>query len=140
MCSLLLDVDTPLPSLLLPSRHCVCNHAQVNHREEWLACLRSAFESLDSDGDGRLRSSEILDLLRDKLPEADVRQLPRNVFLQLIPAVPISFLLRHMCHILLSHFVSMSRRQGTATTHLCMYHAGTACTSTTSTCAGQRRD
>jgi len=47
---------------------------QVNHREEWLQCLRSTFDAMDVDKDGRLRPSEILEALKDKLPEAEVRQ------------------------------------------------------------------
>jgi hypothetical protein len=45
---------------------------QVNHREEWLASLRSTFEAMDQDGDGRLRPAEILEALKAKLPEAEV--------------------------------------------------------------------
>lgn len=46
---------------------------QVNHREEWLQCLRATFDAMDADRDGRLRPGEILEALRDKLPEAEVR-------------------------------------------------------------------
>jgi truncated hemoglobin YjbI len=46
--------------------------AQVNHREEWLQCLRTTFDAMDADRDGRLRPSEILEALKDKLPEAEV--------------------------------------------------------------------
>lgn len=47
--------------------------AQVNHRDEWLQCLRATFDAMDADKDGRLKPSEILEALRDKLPEAEVR-------------------------------------------------------------------
>lgn len=46
---------------------------QINHVDEWLSCLRSTFEAMDTDKDGRLRPSEILDALQAKLPEAEVR-------------------------------------------------------------------
>jgi hypothetical protein len=47
---------------------------QVNHRDEWLQCLRATFDAMDVDKDGRLKPSEILHALRDKLPEAEVRR------------------------------------------------------------------
>lgn len=50
--------------------------AQVNHRDEWLQCLRATFDAMDADKDGRLKPSEILEALRDKLPEAEVRPGP----------------------------------------------------------------
>jgi hypothetical protein len=46
---------------------------QVNHRDEWLQCLRATFDAMDVDKDGRLKPSEILHALQDKLPEAEVR-------------------------------------------------------------------
>jgi Ca2+-binding EF-hand superfamily protein len=45
---------------------------QVNHVDEWLCCLRSTFEAMDADKDGRLKPNEILEALRAKLPEAEV--------------------------------------------------------------------
>lgn len=46
---------------------------QRNHREEWLSCLRAAFNDLDRNQDGRVRADEIEALLREKLPEEEVR-------------------------------------------------------------------
>lgn len=51
------------------------NTKQVNHCEEWLQCLRATFDAMDADKDGRLKPSEILTALRDKLPEAEVSYL-----------------------------------------------------------------
>lgn len=45
---------------------------QANHRGEWLACLRSAFQGLDANADGRIGTEEIVALLKDKLPEEEV--------------------------------------------------------------------
>ncbi len=45
---------------------------QVNHRDEWLSCLRAAFEGLDADNDGRIHVAEIMKSLAAKLPEAEV--------------------------------------------------------------------
>jgi hypothetical protein len=45
---------------------------QVNHVDEWLSCLRSTFEAMDADKDGRLKPNEILEALKAKLPEAEV--------------------------------------------------------------------
>jgi hypothetical protein len=44
----------------------------MNHREEWLACLRATFEGLDRDRDGRISTAEIMRVLMDKLPEEEV--------------------------------------------------------------------
>lgn len=55
----------------------LCALAQVNHCQEWLQCLRATFEAMDVDKDGRLKPSEILAALKDKLPEAEVRQAGR---------------------------------------------------------------
>jgi hypothetical protein len=44
----------------------------MSHRDEWLGCLRAAFEGLDRDGDGRLSVAEIMKALSDKLPEEEV--------------------------------------------------------------------
>jgi hypothetical protein len=70
----------PLLRCLLPVAGCYCVLccavfvcAQVNHRDEWLQCLRATFDAMDADKDGRLKPSEILEALRDKLPEAEVR-------------------------------------------------------------------
>lgn len=51
---------------------------QVNHRDEWLACLRAAFEGLDRDKTGRISVTEIMHSLGDKLPESEVRGLGRG--------------------------------------------------------------
>lgn len=60
--------------LLLLLCCCCCRVCcQVNHRDEWLQCLRSTFDAMDVDKDGRLKPSEILEALRDKLPQAEVR-------------------------------------------------------------------
>ncbi|MEW5299911.1 MAG: hypothetical protein WDW36_002881 [Sanguina aurantia] len=45
---------------------------EVNHRDEWLACLRKTFSTLDVDGDGLLQVDELIAVLRDKLPEDEV--------------------------------------------------------------------
>jgi Ca2+-binding EF-hand superfamily protein len=45
----------------------------VNHVDEWLTCLRSTFQAMDADKDGRLKPNEILQALKAKLPEAEVR-------------------------------------------------------------------
>eukprot|EP00879_Flechtneria_rotunda_P029269 GHRR01031594.1.p1 GENE.GHRR01031594.1~~GHRR01031594.1.p1 ORF type:complete len:171 (+),score=7.72 GHRR01031594.1:266-778(+) len=45
---------------------------QANYREEWLACLRSTFEAMDVDKDGRLKPEDILEAIKAKLPEAEV--------------------------------------------------------------------
>lgn len=46
---------------------------QMNHRDEWLACLRATFDGLDRDGDGRISTAEIMKVLSTKLPEDEVR-------------------------------------------------------------------
>ena len=45
---------------------------QNNHRDEWLACMRSTFEGLDIDRDGLIGSEQLVELLREKLPEEEV--------------------------------------------------------------------
>mmetsp|Transcript_11822 Transcript_11822/g.32269 ORF Transcript_11822/g.32269 Transcript_11822/m.32269 type:complete len:1088 (+) Transcript_11822:41-3304(+) len=45
---------------------------QRNHREEWLECLRNAFQGLDKNKDGRICGEEILAILKEKLPEEEV--------------------------------------------------------------------
>jgi Ca2+-binding EF-hand superfamily protein len=50
---------------------------QVNHVDEWLSCLRSTFEAMDADKDGRLKPNEILEALKAKLPEAEVSDFMR---------------------------------------------------------------
>ncbi len=47
---------------------------QANHREEWLACLRKAFDGLARQTDGRIGEDQIVALLKDKLPEEEVSQ------------------------------------------------------------------
>ena len=46
---------------------------QVNHREEWMRCLKATFEDLDKDKDGVISTAEIMKVLADKLPEGEVR-------------------------------------------------------------------
>ncbi len=46
---------------------------QANHRDEWLACVRKAFDGLACKTDGKIREDQIVALLRDKLPEEEVR-------------------------------------------------------------------
>lgn len=45
---------------------------QENSRDQWLECARRAFGDLDKDSDGLLKNDDIIDLLRNKLPEAEV--------------------------------------------------------------------
>lgn len=57
---------------------CMCYSAclsvqQVNHRDEWLECVRSAFDALDVDKDGRIKPGDVMKALKAKLPEAEVR-------------------------------------------------------------------
>ena len=54
-----------------PQRLSPLSGAQVNHRDEWLACLRATFEGLDRDGDGIISTSEIMAALSKKLPEEE---------------------------------------------------------------------
>ncbi|KAG1662768.1 hypothetical protein FOA52_006794 [Chlamydomonas sp. UWO 241] len=45
---------------------------EVNHRDEWLACLRKTFEGLDVLGSGRVRAEQLVEILGPKLPEGEV--------------------------------------------------------------------
>lgn len=42
------------------------------YRDDWLACMRSTFEGLDIDHDGLIGSEQLVELLREKLPEEEV--------------------------------------------------------------------
>lgn len=45
---------------------------QRNSQEEWLDCLRQAFNDIDHDADGRIDAQDFLQMLRKKLPSAQV--------------------------------------------------------------------
>lgn len=45
---------------------------QENNREMWLECVRQTFANLDSDQDGIISSAELMRMLRNKLPDADI--------------------------------------------------------------------
>lgn len=45
---------------------------QRNSQEEWLDCVRQAFNDIDHDADGRIDSQDFLRMLRKKLPSAEV--------------------------------------------------------------------
>ncbi len=45
---------------------------QVNHRDEWLDCLRTTFEGLDGNKDGRISVKDMMKALASKLPQEEV--------------------------------------------------------------------
>ena len=45
---------------------------QQNHAEQWLHCVRQAFEDFDTDHDGVIALEEIIACLRSKLPPQEV--------------------------------------------------------------------
>ena len=44
----------------------------MESRDDWLACMKSTFEGLDIDRDGLIGSEQLVELLREKLPEEEV--------------------------------------------------------------------
>jgi hypothetical protein len=48
----------PTPTPLSPPS------SQVNHRDEWLSCLRATFEDLDKDRDGKIGADDIIRVRR----------------------------------------------------------------------------
>lgn len=50
---------------------------QQNHREMWLECARDTFSSLDTDHDGVIGASQLVRILRGKLPDADIVRSPK---------------------------------------------------------------
>ena len=48
---------------------------------EWLACLRNTFAGIDVDQDGRIRSDELVELLREKLPEGEVNLAVQEILM-----------------------------------------------------------
>ncbi|PSC73235.1 Pkinase-domain-containing [Micractinium conductrix] len=51
---------------------------QQSQTERWLKCVRSAFQDLDTDGDGIISSGEMVAMLRNKLPQAEVEAAVRH--------------------------------------------------------------
>lgn len=51
-------------------------------REQWLQAARRAFSELDNAGTGVLRSEQLLDLLRQKLPAPEVEYAVEDALLQ----------------------------------------------------------
>ena len=49
---------------------------QQNHAEQWLHCVRRAFEDFDTDHDGVIALEEIIACLRSKLPAQEVGASP----------------------------------------------------------------
>ncbi len=47
---------------------------QQDHRERWLGLARRAFADLDGDQDGLVRVEDMVAVLREKLPPAEVRR------------------------------------------------------------------
>lgn len=45
---------------------------QRNSQEEWLECARQAFRNIDKDADGLVHAQDVLDMVRQKLPLAQV--------------------------------------------------------------------
>lgn len=51
---------------------------QQSQTERWLKCVRRAFMDLDTDGDGIISSDDMVAMLRNKLPKAEVEVAVRH--------------------------------------------------------------
>ena len=53
-------------------------HLQQNNMQEWLHIAQQAFAALDKDQDGFLRTEEIINSIRAKLPDDELRGVVRQ--------------------------------------------------------------
>ena len=54
---------------------------QANHRDVWLSCLKSTFEGIDGGKDGRINADQLINLLKDKLPEEEVNLAVQEILM-----------------------------------------------------------